>query len=221
MPARPNGPVSSNVRPQPKNSMPSYDRNAEIQTRLNDFLVGAFDLPVKDYYGSMDLAKLLGLKSVLSDINNALTLQLTLSFVNWISSVLSIPPLLSKNLIDDVLDTKPSANGYDVHMRHGTPFVAEVKCNIPINGGTKYGAAQKSGIISDIESLINGKTKAAQISEQTLKFMVFLDLPEVRAANEHLRHSNSKISKEFRLLGQDEIPNDSKVVYGVYARIGA
>lgn len=201
--------------------MRSYNRNSEIQTRLNEFLVSAFNLPVKDYYGSMDLAKILGLKSALSDINNALTLQLTLSFVNWISNVLNIPPLLSKNLIDEVLDTKPSANGYDVYMRHGTTFVAEVKCNIPINGGTKYGAAQKSGIISDIESLMNGKSKAAQIHEQTLKFMVFLDLPAVRAANEHLRHSNSRLSKEFQLLGQDEIPNDPKVVYGVYARIAS
>lgn len=201
--------------------MPSYDRNSKIQTRLNHFFVSAFDLPVKDYYGSLDLEKILELKSVLSEINNTLTLQLTLGFVSLISKILSIPPLLSKNLIGEVLATKPSANGYDIHMKHGTPFVAEVKCNIPINGGTKYGAAQKNGIISDIESLMHGKTKAAQTHEQTLKFMVFLDLPTVRAANEHLRHSNSKISKEFRLLGQDEIPNDPKVVYGVYARIGA
>ena len=201
--------------------MPPYDRNTEIQTRLNEFLVSAFDLPVKDYYGSMNLTKLLGLKSVLADINNALTLQLTLSFVNWISKTLSIPPLLTKNLIDEVLNTKPSANGYDVHMKHGTSFVAEVKCNIPINGGTKYGAAQKNGIIWDIESLLNGKSKATPIQDQTLKFMVFLDRPAVRAANEHLKHSNSKISEEFRLLGQDEIPNDPKVVYGVYVPIGA
>jgi hypothetical protein len=101
--------------------------------------------------------------------------------------------------------------------------VAEVKCNVPINGGTKYGAAQKNGIIADIEALLNGKSKAssAPAPAQSLKFMVFLDLPAVRAANAHLIASNSRISKEFVILKTEQVPNDPKVVYGVYANLGA
>jgi hypothetical protein len=51
--------------------------------------------------------------------------------------------------------------------------------------------------------------------------MVFLDVPEVRAANAHLMESNSKISKEFRFLEPSQLPSDPKIVYGVYAHLGA
>jgi hypothetical protein len=94
-----------------------------------------------------------------------------------------------------------------------------VKCTIPIKKGIKYGGNQKDGIIGDINSLLNGKMRVAPVDAQTLKFMVFLDLPEVKTANEHLMRSNAGIPKEFRLLGQDEFPNDPKVVYGVYTSI--
>lgn len=99
--------------------------------------------------------------------------------------------------------------------------MAEVKCNIPVNGGTKYGAAQKAGILKDIEALLQGKSKAAAVPHDSLKFMVFIDLPEVRAANNHLVASNAKLSSEFQFIGEREVPNNSAIVYGVYAALGA
>ena len=83
-----------------------------------------------------------------------------------------------------------------------------------------YGAAQTAGILKDIEALLGGKSKASPVSQGTLKFMVFIDLPEVRAANEHLVRSNAKLSKAFRLLASGEVPNDPTVVYGVHAALG-
>jgi hypothetical protein len=199
-----------------------YNRDVELRRRINRFVCETFHLPENDYYGEMDLCALLELKSVLSDINNTLTMRLTLGFVDWAAATLQLDQAAHARLRRDVLNTKPSSNGYDISFVHVPPVVAEVKCNVPINGGTRYGAAQKNGIIADIEALLNGKSKASTAPAPTdsLKFMVFLDLPAVRAANSHLIVSNSRISKEFVILQPGQMPNDPRVVYGVYASLG-
>ena len=144
-----------------------------------------------------------------------------IGFLDWVSGSLAIDAAAISKICGDVLSSKPSSNGYDIHCTAPIPFIAEVKCNVPINGGTKYGSAQKAGILKDIDALIQGKPKASLINQDSLKFMVFLDLPEVRAANEHLMTSNSKMSKAFQVLKRHEVPNDPAVVYGVYAELGA
>jgi hypothetical protein len=209
--------------PQYMSSDVAYRRNEELRRRINAFLCDTFHLPNNDYFGAMDLSSLLELKSVLSDINNTLTMRLALGFVDWAAKTLQMDEAAVTRLRQDVLSTKPSANGYDISFAHIPPLVAEVKCNVPINNGMKYGAAQKSGIVADIEGLLNGKTKAstAPPAIDSLKFIVFLDVPEVRAANSHLIASNSRIPKEFVIIQPGEVPRDPKVVYGVYAHLGA
>ena len=115
----------------------------------------------------------------------------------------------------NLLKSKPGSNGYDLVCLHPIPFVAEVKCNIPINGGSKYGSAQRTGILKDVASLKAGKIKAAQLSPGTLKFMVFLDLPQVKAANAHLVASSPGLGADLRFLRDDETPRDAEIVYGV------
>ena len=66
-----------------------YQKDQELRRRLNAFFRDTFDLPDLDYYGRFDLKELLSLKSVLSDINNALTMLV-------VSTVLSggaVPPV--------------------------------------------------------------------------------------------------------------------------------
>jgi len=200
----------------------AYRRDADLRRRVNAFLCETFHLPDRDYFGEMDLGSLLELKSVLSDINNTLTMRLTLGFVDWVAKTFEMDQAALMLLRDDVLNTKPSTNGYDVSFAHVPPMVAEVKCNVPINGGTKYGSAQKNGIIADVEALLKGKLKASTSPDpaDSLKFMVFLDVPEVRAANSHLIASNSRIAKEFVILQPGQLPNDPRVVYGVYTSLG-
>lgn len=198
-----------------------YQRDQELRRRLNTFLHDTFDLPDIDYYGRFDLKELLSLKSVLSDINNTLTMRLTLGFIDWIGKVLYLDETTISAVRRDLLTTKPSTNGYDLYCKTSPAFIAEVKCNVPINGGRIYGSTQKNGIIDDIEALLHGKSKAAPVVPGSLKFMVFLDLPEVRAANDHLKSSNARIAKEFVILGPQDIPVDHSVVYGVYMTLGA
>ncbi len=201
----------------------AYRRDEELRRRFNAFLCDIFHLPSSDYFGAMDLSSLLELKSVLSVINNTLTMRLTLGFVDWVAKTLQMDDAVVTRLRNGVLSTKPSANGYDISFAHVPPLVAEVKCNVPINNGTRYGADQKRRIIADIEGLLNGKTKASTAPPiaDSLKFMVFLDVPAVRAANSHLIASNSRIPKEFVIIQPGEVPRDPKVVYGVYVHLGA
>ncbi len=212
-----------NYRPGARQMTPThtYQRDENLRQRINAFLQDAFQLPSDDYYGKLKLKSLLGMKSALSDINNALTMHLTLEFIDWLALALSLDVDASTKLRADVLRSKPSSNGYDVQSSAPIPLVAEVKCNVPINCGKKYGAAQKAGILKDINALLQGKSKASPLGTDALKFMVFLDLPEVRAANEHLIASNGKLSRAFRILKANEVPSDPTVVYGVYATIGA
>jgi hypothetical protein len=167
------------------------------------------------------LEKLLSLKSALSDINNEITMRLTLAFLNWATQVLSFDAASIEQVRANVLNTKPSSNGYDIHCKAPLPFVAEVKCNIPVNGGSKYGAAQKKGIMKDIDALLHGKSKALSVDQNSLKFMVFIDLPEVRVANNHLLASSSMALSPFRILEGNEVPNNPDVVYVVYVSLAA
>lgn len=191
-----------------------YQRGDDLRHRFNDFLRKDLELGERDFFGSLTVDKLLKLKAILSDVNNSATMWLTLEFVDWLGQGLNFSAFDIENIRNQVLSAKPNSNGYDVCCVEPLPIVAEVKCNIPINGGCIYGAAQKRAIIRDIESLIGGKRKAASVGGDSLKFMVFWDMPAVRKANEHLKANAGEISKYIKDI--DGMPDDPKVIYEVY-----
>lgn len=201
--------------------MAIYQRDIELRRRINAFLEQAFELPADDYYGRLDLKKILLLKSALSDINNALTMQLTMGFLEWVAARLPLDADSIARLRNSVRNTKPSSNGYDVYCAGPLPFVAEVKCNIPVNGGGKYGAAQRLGILRDIEALRSGKSKALAVEADFLRFMVFMDLPEVRAANANLFLQRTPGPPVLQFIETGAVPDDPTVIYGVYATLAA
>ena len=193
-----------------------YQKDVELSRRINQFLVQAFGLPKEDYYARLSITNFLALKAALSDINNAVTMRLTLCFVDWAARVFPMDALATNKLRAAVLQSKPSSNGYDLYCDGPTPFIAEVKCNVPINGSERYGSAQRTGILNDIDALLTGKSKAASVTRTALKFMVFLDLPEVRAANLHFLKSGAASSRPLHFLASEERPSDPSAVYIVH-----
>ena len=173
-----------------------YDREKYLQSRLNEFVEHGFDLPELDYYSLLELDDFLKLKSILSDINNIFTLKVSLAFAHWITGQFELSEESTKTICSQILGTKPNANGFDLELREPIKVVAEVKCNIPINGGDVYGSAQRNGIAKDIDSLVNGKSKSPINSKDCFKFMVFLDRPEIRKATAHFI-KNMKEHKEL------------------------
>ena len=163
-----------------------YNREQKLAEQLNLFLIEDLKVAERDYYSNMNVASFIKLKTTLSGINNILTLKVTLGFVNSLSERLKLSAETKSILISEIQNTKPNTNGYDVELSTTQKIIAEVKCNIPINGGDTYGSAQKTGIIKDIKALREGKSKSNMNPEGCLKFLVFLDLPEIKTATQKL-----------------------------------
>lgn len=218
---QPDRELVSNVMPQDMPPDLPYNRERELQSRLNRFFVGEFALPEADYAGFLGLPSLLNLKSVLSDINNTITLKLALGLADWASEQFKLDDVARNELRRTILKSKPNSNGFDVWLGYPVAFVAEVKCNVPVNGGRKYGARQRQGIVTDINALLNGKRKASMMTSGIPKIMAFLDLPEIRAANEHLLKTDLSLSTKLIFLPPGQIPTNADYVHGVYISIGA
>lgn len=193
-----------------------YSRETQLRERLNAFLEEEFALPKSDYYARMDLDGFLQLKSVLSGINNIFTLKVSLAFAEWVAGHLALDDSAKQQIISQIQKTNPNANGYDIEVSEPVKLIAEVKCNVPINGGRVYGSAQRNGLAKDIKALIHGKTKSPVLPEDYLKFMVFLDMPEIRDATANYV-KNMKEDKE-RIAYPDigSIVADTSKVYVVY-----
>lgn len=190
-----------------------YDRESQLQKRFNTFLEKDFGLPDADYYERLSLDGFLRMKSVLSDINNIFTLKVTLAFSEWVSNHLTLSNMAKQEIISQIQKTKPNANGYDIEVSGAVKIIAEVKCNVPINGGKVYGSAQKNGIAKDINTLINGKSKSSIKPVDYLKFMVFLDLPEIRDATEHFVKNMKEEKERIVFLDNNSKAEDASKVY--------
>ena len=196
-----------------------FDREIYLKDRLNTFLSEEFNLPISDYYSLLSLNGFIQLKSILSDINNIITLKVTLSFVDGVATKFNLDKSEKINLIKKVLSQKPNSNGFDLWLTEPIAFAAEIKCNIPINKGKIYGSQQRAGIEKDILNLINGKRKSYINSKLMKKFMVFLDLPEIREANEHLLKTNDFFRNNVIFVDDSKKFHRINVVYGIYVAI--
>jgi hypothetical protein len=195
---------------------PIFNREENLRKRLNAFLSRSFELPEHDYYAKLNAETFLGLKSVLADINNILTLRVSLAFVEWVADRLNLDARAKLELETMVLTSKPNSNGFDVWLGYPIAFVGEVKCNVPINNGSVYGAQQRHGIEKDVTSLLEGKRKASINPQACLKFLAFLDRPEIRAANEHLLGISKVCKGRLVFVSKGTELNRKDVVYGVY-----
>lgn len=197
-------------------AIPQFNREESLRRRLNSFLSKNFAIPELDYYAKLDTEAFLGLKSVLADINNILTIRVSLAFVEWIAIRLALDSDAKLALKKIVLEAKPNANGFDVWLGYPVAFVAEVKCNVPINRGSIYGSAQRHGIEKDVTTLLQGKRRASINSQSCPKFLAFLDLPEIRSANEHLLRVSKTCKEKLVFVSEGTEFNRHDVVYGVY-----
>ena len=171
-------------------SMSEYSREKALQARINEILTEQFDLPAIDYYSKLDITGFLKFKLALSDINNILTLKLTSVFAEMLGAALHFDAKQMSAIRSQIDLTKPNANGFDIELSSPFSVVVEVKCVIPINQGEVYGSAQRKGIEKDLDALSKGKSKSPIDVTKALRFMVFLDIPKVRAATRHFLASS-------------------------------
>lgn len=198
--------------------MELFNREEHLKNQLNMFLTNDLGLPENDYYSNLHLNDFLKLKSILNNINNIFTLKVSLSFTQWISNILELNTQERDLITHKIISTKPNANGFDIEILEPINLIAEIKCNIPINQGTIYGSAQRNGIKKDISALLNGKTKSSINPNTFIKFIVFLDKPEIRQATIHFinNHENKSL---FIFADNNTKFNSTKCIYIVFVEI--
>lgn len=109
-----------------------------------------------------------------------------MAFVDKLASYNLIEGSVVEQIKEKINSQSANANGFDILCEEGDfPFVAEVKCNIPVEKD-KFGPAQLGGIYKDIINLSQGKGKVDVDVTEFNKFMVFLDCDKIEAAIKNL-----------------------------------
>ena len=168
--------------------MPTYNRKDDLSSAFNSFWQEALNSK-EDYYSKLTLKEFVNLKKAITNINNIITMLVTESFVKTLhkDGVISTPQ--QSEMLEQLFETHANTNGFDVEYSAGQMrIVAEVKCNIPVNE-TSFGAAQENSIMEDVDHLFHSKKKSDLTSEDIqdfYKFMVFLDVENVRVSTQKL-----------------------------------
>ena len=168
--------------------MPTYNRKDDLSSAFNSFWQEALNSK-EDYYSKLTLKEFVNLKKAITNINNIITMLVTESFVKTLhkDGVISTPQ--QSEMLEQLFQTHANTNGFDVeHSAGQMKIVAEVKCNIPVNE-TSFGAAQENSIMEDVDHLFHSKKKSDLTSEDIqdyYKFMVFLDVENVRVSTQKL-----------------------------------
>ena len=195
-----------------------YDREQYLKQEFNRTICAILGVAGKDYYSSMPIDQVISLKTALSDINNIITLRLALSLGSWIGSRFMLQPTAASAIINKIKSSKPNANGYDIEL-NSPDLVAEVKCNLPVNGGMVYGAAQRDGLLKDLNSLLFGKAKSHKNPAGSIKLLGLYDTPAVRSATQHLASNlPTNLKNKVHLDPQPSSKNDRDGVYVIYLK---
>ena len=168
--------------------MPTYNRKDDLSSAFNSFWQEALNSK-EDYYSKLTLKEFVNLKKAITNINNIITMLVTESFVKTLHKDGVISTSQQSEMLEQLFETHANTNGFDVEYSAGQmKIVAEVKCNIPVNENS-FGAAQENSIMEDVDHLFHSKKKSDLTSEDIqdyYKFMVFLDVENVRVSTQKL-----------------------------------
>ena len=137
----------------------------------------------------------LRLKSTLSDVNNVLTLKLTLSFVDTLCEKFYLSEETKLDWKTKIDAVGPNTKGFDINVENPIKILAEVKCITTENN--RFSAIQKKNLFIDAHKL---KYKECNIDQsEYYKFIVILDSGnETDNCIQALLNYKSKILNEER-----------------------
>ena len=200
-----------------------YSRQLDLKEKFNRYWNQALKTNGEDYLTRLTTEDLVEMKKAISNINNLITLKVTLAFIDVICRLGIIDSAQAKTITEKVDKQHPNTNGFDVCCNKeddGIDLVAEIKCNIPV-GGYEFGAAQMNGIITDLEGMWEGKGKFEKnYTNRCDKFMVLLEMQdgnEVKYAMENLLEHNKQYKDICVNLESNDI--DTKHIYCVYIKL--
>lgn len=153
----------------------AYMRSKELINRYLNFI----NLIKEEKYPQiLTINRLLELKSILSSINNIMTLLATLATANKISEVLSFNEIQKQDLLSSIEKKNANTNGFDIQINTPNKILIEVKCNMPIQG-KQLGQQQINSILDDAIKLRNDPPKRKKINIDTSDYIKIIVLVNV------------------------------------------
>jgi hypothetical protein len=173
----PNGSMRVKISVLNGTLMTKYEgRSADLKSRVNKHFKKITGQD-RDFFSNLTQNDLMELKTVLADINNLLTFQMTIAAANWIFEYFNIDETTRLKNIASVDNTKPNSKGFDILILDPYKIIAEVKCISPVNNGRAFGVAQHDSIMNDVHKLIHGKGKIVDTTK-FFKFLFLIDLED-------------------------------------------
>lgn len=166
-----------------------YSRQIDLEEKFNRYWNQALKTKGEDYLKRLTINDLVEMKKAISNINNLITLKITLGFIDEICRLGIVNNEQAERMRKEVDEQHPNTNGFDVQDKE-CRIIAEIKCNIPV-GEKSFGAAQKNALKKDLQGLRNGKTKGdIDNVGNYYKFMVIQDVSNARLAMKELYGSD-------------------------------
>lgn len=194
----------------------SYDRAKYFEDQFNEVWSTILG-DKKDYFSKISPTNYDLLKVALSNINNIVTYDATLLFIEKIKDLFNLTTQEYEKLKRNVARTKPNDNGFDIHYEGSVQIIAEIKCNKPINEGNRFGSKQREGITKDLTSLIEGKQKANIPTDELKQYYKFMAIKNFGPNTEEaIRHYLSCIPSHLEekvLLYEKESKLTTEYVY--------
>ena len=116
-------------RPPKKQIMETSKHTIEQLILLDKYTKFIKSIDTEDIGNNLTLDKLIELKSILSDINNIMTLISTRSIATKLSDILSFKNEDRERIFNDIDKQKPNTNGFDIRIDSPVKILVEVKCN--------------------------------------------------------------------------------------------
>lgn len=162
-----------------------YSRRLDLEEKFNRYWNQALKTNDVDYLKRLTINDLVEMKKAISNINNLITLKVTLGFIDEICRLGIVNNEQAERMRKEVDEQHPNTNGFDVQDKE-CRIIAEIKCNIPV-GEKSFGAAQKNALKKDLQGLRNGKTKGdIDNVGNYYKFLVIQDVSNARLAMKEL-----------------------------------
>lgn len=146
-----------------------YNRTRELIENYIDFIKVLHNTPIE---ANVSIDNLLKLKSVLSDVNNVMTLLTTRSVAEQLTKELQMNPDVREKVFQYIDGRKPNTNGFDIQIsttdeiQISAPagILVEVKCNSLVHG-KKLSADQINAILEDARKLRLEALRCKKVSQ--------------------------------------------------------
>ena len=170
----------------------AYKRTQDLINKYISFLEIT---RTEDVYKNITIKNLFYLKSVLSNINNMMTLLATLAIAKKLTDIFDFSKEQKLQILSTIENKKANSNGFDIQIDTPRKILVEVKCNVPINE-KKLGQAQINGILEDARKLRMESFRRRKIKINTSEYIKIIGI--VNSNPEIFDKILSQITKEVK-----------------------